>query len=129
MIVLEDVGRDLRLAARHLLRRRTFSAVVVLTLGLGIGANTAVFSVVDAVLLRPLPYPEPERLLLIRGELPEQGRMDTHLAGAELAAIWDSPGVLESVGAVWARPAVLRGEGVGMRLGDTCQADLWPVVI
>ena len=111
MIVLEDVGRDLRLAARHLLRRRTFSAVVVLTLGLGIGANTAVFSVVDAVLLRPLPYPEPERLLLIRGELPEQGRMDTHLAGAELAAIWDSPGVLESVGAVWARPAVLRGEG------------------
>ena len=59
---IESWWRDLRHAARSLAHSRTFTLTAVLTLGLGIGANTAVFSVVDAFLLRPLPYPEPERL-------------------------------------------------------------------
>lgn len=62
------IGHDVRYAARALRRRPGFVAVVVLTLALGIGTTTALFSVVDGVLLRPLAFPEPERLVEVRGE-------------------------------------------------------------
>src|SRR5581483_11728160 len=63
--VMENLWHDLRFGLRTLLRKPGFACVAVLSLALGIGANTAIFSLVDAVLLRPLPFREPERLVMV----------------------------------------------------------------
>jgi putative ABC transport system permease protein len=65
---------DLRLAWRRLVRNPGFTAAAVVTLALGIGANTAVFTLVDAALLRPLPFPEPDRLAVLWESKPEAGK-------------------------------------------------------
>src|SRR5687768_2243625 len=63
--MFEDIFRDARFMSRGLWRTPGFTIAVVLTLALGIGANTAIFSVVDQLLLRPLPYPEGDNLLMV----------------------------------------------------------------
>ncbi|MEQ8331381.1 MAG: ADOP family duplicated permease [Longimicrobiales bacterium] len=88
--------RDVRFAVRTLLRAPSFTAVVVLTLGLGIGANAAVFALVDGVLLRPPPYEDPDDLVLVWNAIPESGERIA-VAGPDAAEIETS---VESFGSV-----------------------------
>jgi putative ABC transport system permease protein len=80
---LEDFGRDIKYAARSLAANRGFAFVAILTLALGIGANTAIFSVINGVVLRPLPYVNGSRLLLIRQAAPQVGRADMGVSVGE----------------------------------------------
>src|SRR5688500_151152 len=74
--------QDIRYAVRTLRRSAALTAVIVASLGIGIGANTAIFSVVNALLLKPLPYPEPERLAVLWLRSP----------GINIPQDWPSPG-------------------------------------
>src|SRR5262245_33530921 len=105
----DQLSSDLRSAARTLSGRPGFAAVAVLTLALGIGANTAIFSVVHAVLLRPLPYRDPERLVRAVNVIPEA---DVELtAGADYLDWRDQSQLLSAVAAYDSTAMTLQGEG------------------
>ena len=70
---MNALALDLRLALRALRRAPGFALTAIVTLALGVGATTAIFSAVDAVLLRPLPFPEPERLVQLHETVPDRG--------------------------------------------------------
>ena len=70
---MDTVRHDLVLAFRSIRKNPAYTIVTILTLALGIGANSAIFSVVNGVLLKPLPYPEPGRLLFITSQFPGLG--------------------------------------------------------
>jgi len=74
---MRDLAHDLRFAVRTLRKNRGYALVALVTLMLGIGANTAIFSLVHSVLLHPLPYPEPERLVRVWELAEEGGRMQS----------------------------------------------------
>src|SRR6185503_15354829 len=100
---------NLRYAARTLRNNPGFTLIAVLTLSLGIGANTAIFSVVNAVVLRPLPFPKPEQIVIIRDDLTGRQIEDVGLSVDELHDLQQRAGVFEEVSAVWPVDANLTG--------------------
>jgi len=85
---MEDLARDLRYAVRMLRNAPGFAAVSIATLGVGLGAATAVFSVVNAVLLRPLPYPEAERIVRVQ-QVDAEGRPNANISGPNFQDLRD----------------------------------------
>ena len=82
---MESFTRDLNIAIRQLLRTPGFTLTAVLMLALGIGATTAIFSIVEGVLLRPLPFPEPERLMAVGEILRGAGETGPNMVGGVTA--------------------------------------------
>jgi len=96
----ENLAQDARYGLRMLRKSPGFSAVAVLTIALGIGATTAIFSVVDATLLHPLPYPQPEQLVSIEDDLPGVGAQDVGMSQPEWQDLQRS-GIFEYVSPTW----------------------------
>jgi putative ABC transport system permease protein len=96
---MDTFRRDVRHALRQLLRSPGFALVTVLTLALGIGANSAIFSVVNAIILRPLGYPRPDRLIYISGQFPLQGFDQFWVSPPEFFEFRERVHSFESVGA------------------------------
>ncbi len=93
--------RDLRHALRRLVAAPGFAAITILTLALGIGANVAIFTVVHAVLIRALPFPDPERLVRVAADARATRGRNIGISEPELADLRDRAGVFDAVSAVW----------------------------
>ena len=109
--LLETLCADLRYGLRMLRMNPAFTAIAVLTLALGIGANTAIFSVLDAVVLKPLPYPQADRLTLIWTEMKSAGQSRAPSSGPDLVDIRHRAKVLQDVGGIWVGSAAVTGTG------------------
>ena len=105
---LEQLGQDIRYALRMLRKAPGFTAVAVLTIALGIGATTAIFSLVDATLLHPLPYPQPEQLVRVEDDLPGVGAQDVGMSVPEWHDLQRS-GIFEYVSLAVYGPVNLTG--------------------
>src|SRR5215468_9708667 len=115
---MQTLWQDLRYGARMLLKQPGFTTIAVITLALGIGANSAIFSVVNGLLLRPLPYRNADRLAIIW----------THSPGANVVQDWPSPGqfsaikeqnsVFEELALVQGGSVSLTGQGLPLRVGE-----------
>ena len=103
--------QDLRYGLRMLRKSPGFTVVAILTLALGIGANTAIFSVVNAVLLRPLPYPDPGHLVLLPESSPKQGITDAGMSYPGLLELRDNSRVFSAIAGLASHSLTLTGRG------------------
>jgi putative ABC transport system permease protein len=108
---LDTTLQDVRYAFRGLSRAPGFAIVAILTLALGIGANTAIFSVVRAMLLAPLPYRDSSRLVFVWSDMSAAGYPRGPLSGPELKDLRDRATLFQSFGSIWATTGALTGTG------------------
>jgi predicted permease len=126
---LETLLQDLRFALRMTLKHPGFSLVAILTLSLGIGATTAIFSVVNAVLLRQLPINDPERVVVIHDQLPQLNLPRTEVSALQYLDYSNRPDVFESTAALTQRGLNLTGVNVPQRLQTgRATASLFPLL-
>ncbi len=126
---LEQVWLDVRYAARILRKNPGFTAIVVITLALGIGVNTAIFSLVDGILLRPLPYDQPDRLVRLVQSQRQIGLESWNLSQATFTSLRDNTHSLEALAAYSTSGANLTGDGDPERVSiGTVSADFFKVL-
>ena len=126
---MDTLLRDIRYAVRQLARQRAFTATAVATLALGIGANTAMFSIVYGVLLRPLPYPDPEAIVRVGEARPGQVQSSVTLSNRSAHLLQESVESFEQIAAYrtssvdWTGP-----DGVVPLRGATVSPSLFPLL-
>src|SRR5580698_4801053 len=106
---LEQMLADLHYACRSLRKAPGFAAIAVLTLALGIGANIAIFTVVNAVLLRPLPFQHPEQLVRVFDDLNGVGAKDIGMSVPEIQDLRDRSDVFDAISVIWPVSTALSG--------------------
>ena len=112
---VENLFQDLRFAVRMLLRFPGFSLIVIATMALGIGATTAIYSVIDATLLHPLPFPHPSELVRIEDDLPGVGAQDVSVSIPEWKDLENS-GIFQSVALEYFNSVNLTGSAQPTRI-------------
>ncbi|HJQ25164.1 MAG TPA: ABC transporter permease [Blastocatellia bacterium] len=126
---METLLQDLRYGLRMLVKNPGFSVIAIIALALGIGANTAIFSVVNTVLLRPLPFAEPERLVNVWETRPERGVKQMTASYPNFADWRDQNDVFERIAAYDGQPFTMTGDDNPVRLvGAVVSADLFPLL-
>ena len=126
--MLQDLWQDLRYGARKLRKSPGFTLVAVMTLALGIGANTAIFSVVNAVLLRPLPFPDSERIVALEGVNPSKGITDSNMSAPDFADWKEQGRSFEQVAALFTGGALLvNGEEAERVRATSVTEDFFPL--
>jgi putative ABC transport system permease protein len=126
---LTDLLHDLRYAARLQRKNPGFTIIAVIALALGIGANTAIFSVVNTVLLRPLPYKDPERLVMVWEDATKHGYPRDTPAAANFVDWRDQSQVFEGMAAIADTSFNLTGSGEPERLeGRRVSANMFPLL-
>jgi predicted permease len=107
---MDGLLQDVRYALRTLRKSPAFVTITVLTLALGIGANLAIFAVVNAVLLQPLPFREPERIVRVFDDLGRAGAKNVGMSVPELYDLTERSGVFEQVSAIFPSSGALSGD-------------------
>jgi predicted permease len=124
---VNGIVQDFRVALRQLGRRRTFSAIVLVTLALGIGATTTFFSILNGVALRPLPFPDAERLVAVE-RVARGGAVRSRVTAQQFASIRESPSLAGAVAHV-SRPVSLSDDnGAIQTVGAEVSGDLFALL-
>src|SRR5690349_17874943 len=127
--MMDQLLTDIRYGVRSLLKRPAFTAIALLTLALGIGVNSAIFSAVDSILLRPLPLKDPERLVSVWEQTPRDGIQQNEAAPANFFDLQNQNQSFEQIGAFGPDDVNLTGDGEPERLdGQVVTANVFSIL-